>query len=125
MGAVITDGRGRLLLVRRGHAPGAGLWSVPGGRVEPGETDATALEREVLEETGLRVTAGALAGTVERPGPDGVTYVIRDYLASVTGGEMVAGDDAAEVRWCSGQDVAGLALVPGLAEVLAEWGVWP
>lgn len=125
MGAVITDGRGRLLLVRRGHAPGAGLWSVPGGRVEPGETDATALEREVLEETGLRVTAGALAGTVERPGPDGVTYVIRDYLASVTGGEMVAGDDAAEVRWCSGQDAAGLALVPGLAEVLAEWGVWP
>ncbi|MFG3438984.1 NUDIX hydrolase [Nonomuraea sp. NPDC047897] len=125
VGAVITDGAGRLLLVRRGHAPDAGLWSVPGGRVEAGETDAAALEREVLEETGLRVAPGALAGTVERPGPGGVTYVIRDYLASVTGGEMVAGDDAAEVRWCSRHDLAGLRLVAGLAEVLAEWEVWP
>ncbi|MDF2708868.1 MAG: hydrolase [Nonomuraea muscovyensis] len=125
MGAVIIDGAGRILLVRRGHAPGAGLWSVPGGRVEPGETDAAAVEREVLEETGLRVAAGALAGTVERPGPGGVTYVIRDYLASVTGGETVAGDDAAAVRWCSRRDLARLPLVAGLAEVLEEWKVWP
>ncbi|GAA2282913.1 NUDIX domain-containing protein [Nonomuraea roseoviolacea subsp. roseoviolacea] len=125
MGAVITDGQGRLLLVRRGHPPGEGLWSIPGGRVEPGETDVVALEREVLEETGLRVAVGPLAGVVDRPGPGGVTYEIRDYLATVTGGALAAADDAAEARWCSPLDVARLPLTEGLTEALREWGAWP
>ncbi|MBN6051401.1 NUDIX domain-containing protein [Nonomuraea sp. RK-328] len=125
VGAVIMDGQGRLLLVRRGHPPGEGLWSIPGGRVEPGETDTTALEREVLEETGLRVAVGRLAGVVDRPGPGGVTYEIRDYLATVTGGALAAADDAADARWCSPRDVARLPLTEGLAEALREWRVWP
>jgi ADP-ribose pyrophosphatase YjhB (NUDIX family) len=54
VGGIVVDERGRLLLVRRGTEPGRGLWSVPGGRVEPGESDAEATAREVLEETGLR-----------------------------------------------------------------------
>ena len=45
VGAIVTDGRGRLLMIKRGHDPGAGLWSIPGGRIEPGETDAEALVR--------------------------------------------------------------------------------
>src|ERR1700751_2623495 len=69
VGAVVKDGQGRLLLIKRGHAPGAGLWSLPGGRIEPGETDAEALVREVREETGLAVEAGHLLGTVQRPAP--------------------------------------------------------
>src|ERR1700721_828235 len=58
VGAVIKDGQGRLLLIKRGHEPGAGLWSLPGGRIEAGETDAEALVREMLEETGLQVEPG-------------------------------------------------------------------
>ncbi|NUT12490.1 MAG: NUDIX hydrolase [Nonomuraea sp.] len=123
VGAIIFDASDRLLLVQRGHPPGEGLWSVPGGRLEPGETDAAGLRREVLEETGLRVEVGRLAGTVERPGPGGVTYVIRDYLATVTGGVPVAGDDAADVRWCDPGELALLPLTEGLLGCLTAWGV--
>ncbi|MCA2186686.1 NUDIX hydrolase [Nonomuraea cavernae] len=125
VGAIVVDGSSRLLLVRRGRPPGEGLWSVPGGRVEPQETDRAAVEREILEETGLRVAVGSLAGTVERPGPGGVTYEIRDYHATVTGGALTAGDDAADARWCTSDDLARLPLTDGLVGDLTEWGVLP
>ena len=67
VGAVIKDDQGRLLLIKRGHAPGAGLWSLPGGRIEPGETDAEALVREMREETGLVIDPGQLIGAVRGP----------------------------------------------------------
>ena len=84
VGAVIKDARGRLLLIKRGHAPGAGLWSLPGGRIEPGETDAQALVREMREETGLLVEPGALIGTVRRPAGDGDVFDIADYAATAS-----------------------------------------
>ena len=124
VGAVVTDGRGRLLLIRRGHAPGAGLWSLPGGRVEPGESDAAALAREMREETGLDVTVGRLLGPVRLSGGDDV-YDVRDYLVRVTGGALTAGDDAAEARWVSVQDIDALPLTAGLAKTLRTWGVLP
>ncbi|QFG24978.1 NUDIX hydrolase [Actinomadura sp. WMMB 499] len=123
VGAIVHDRGGRLLLVRRGRPPGAGLWSVPGGRVEPGEDDAAAVARELLEETGLRVRAGALVGTVERDGPGGVVYEIHDYAATVLGGTPRAGDDAADVRWVAPAELRDLPLVPGLLDALTEWGV--
>src|SRR6204780_1228528 len=83
VGAVITDETGRLLLIQRGHDPGRGLWSIPGGRVEAGESDAEAVIREVAEETGLTVTCGPLLGAVERPGLAGAIADIRDYLAFI------------------------------------------
>jgi len=66
VGGLAYDDAGRLLLVQRANEPGRGLWSVPGGRVEPGEDDAAALVREMLEETGLQVTPDALVGRVQR-----------------------------------------------------------
>jgi ADP-ribose pyrophosphatase YjhB (NUDIX family) len=123
VGAIVTDGDGRLLLVRRGHEPEAGRWSLPGGRVKPGESDPQAVVREVREETGLRVEPGRLVGEVERPGPGGTVFDIHDYAASVSGGLLAAGDDAADACWIDPGDIGQLPLTSGLAETLAAWGV--
>lgn len=123
VGAIITDAAGRLLLVKRGHEPGKGLWSIPGGRVEPGETDEQAVIREVCEETGLAVRPGRLVGAVRRAAPGGAVLDIRDYAATVTGGTLAAGDDADDIRWAGRDELAGLPLTGGLADALAAWGV--
>ncbi len=123
VGAVIKDGQGRLLLVKRGHEPGAGLWSLPGGRIEAGETDAEALVREMLEETGLQVEPGRLLGSVKRPGRDGDVIDIRDYAATVVSGTLRAGDDAADAMWASVADLGSLAVTEGLIEALTAWRV--
>lgn len=131
MGAVVVHA-GRLLLVRRGQEPGRGLWSVPGGRLEPGETVAQGCAREVLEETGVRVVPGALVGTVERAAPDGSTYVIDDLGCTVADDVetadddlplLRAGDDADDAAWASLDDLDALPLVPLLRETLEGWGV--
>jgi 8-oxo-dGTP diphosphatase len=122
VGAIITDPAGRLLLIKRGHEPEAGRWSLPGGRIEPGESDQQALVREVREETGLTVAPGRLIGTVERPQPGGRVLVIRDYAAEVTGGDLTAGDDAADARWVSLPGFDGLPLTTGLEDALSAWG---
>jgi len=123
VGAVIKDAEGRLLLIKRGHAPGAGLWSLPGGRIEPGETDVEALVREMREETGLLVDVGALIGAVKRSAGDGSVFDIRDYAATVIGGTLQAGDDAAEARWVATAELGALPITDGLLEILAGWGV--
>jgi ADP-ribose pyrophosphatase YjhB (NUDIX family) len=123
VGAVVTDGQGRLLMIRRGHEPGAGLWSIPGGRIEPDETDAEALVREMLEETGLAVEVGPLLGSVQRPGLNGDVIDIRDYAASVIGGRLRPGDDAADARWVAAGDLDSLEITEGLIEALSSWGV--
>lgn len=125
-GAVIKDDAGLMLLILRGHEPGKGLWSIPGGRVEPGETGEEAVVREVREETGLEVTCGQLLGCVERPGHGGDVIVITDYLAVVVSGELAAGDDAAEARWVTPDELVALdvggELTPGLLTALRYWG---
>ncbi len=83
------------------------------------------MAREILEETGLRVACGRLVGTAELPGLDGAVADVRDYLATVTGGELAAGDDAADVRWATAADLTRLPLTSGLAEFLAARGVYP
>ena len=84
---------------------GRGLWSIPGGRIEPGETDAEALAREMLEETNLTVEVGPLLGRVQRPFLDGAVIDIRDYAVTVTGGTLRPGDDAADARWVAAADL--------------------
>jgi mutator protein MutT len=122
VGAILTDGE-LILLIRRGHEPEAGRWSVPGGKVEAGETDQQALVREVREETGLEVTAGPLVGAVDRASPGGRVLAIRDYAASITGGTLAAGDDADDARWFSMRELHSLPLSTGLREALNDWGV--
>ncbi|MGY1857915.1 NUDIX domain-containing protein [Modestobacter sp. SYSU DS0290] len=130
VGAVVHDARGRLLLIRRGHAPSAGLWSVPGGRVEPGETERDAVVRETHEETGLRVRPVAVAGRVRVAG-DGVLFTVTDWTCELTGGDPlpVAGDDATEVAFVDAAGLAGLAdagrVAPGVVAALAGWGLLP
>jgi ADP-ribose pyrophosphatase YjhB (NUDIX family) len=123
VGAVVFDGQDRLLMIQRGHDPGAGLWSIPGGRVEPGETDEQALVREILEETNLQVSVGKIIGRGHRPGPGGTVFDIRDYAATVTGGTLRPGDDAADARWVAASELARLEVTEGLIEALTEWGV--
>jgi 8-oxo-dGTP diphosphatase len=128
VGAVVVDAGGRMLFVRRGHEPAAGTWSIPGGRVEVGESDEEAIRREMLEETALPVDVGPLVGTVERHAPFGDVYVIRDYLCEVTPGADLhavrAGDDAADVGWFSPEESRTVETAPGLLETLESWGLW-
>lgn len=125
VGAIVHDGRGRLLLVQRGHEPGLGLWSVPGGRVEAGETEVEAIVREVAEETGLRVRPDRLLGRVLRDGPPGTVLDIADFACAMAGGSIRAGDDAADVIWADADTYARLDVVPGLTAALAEWNALP
>lgn len=125
VGAIVLDPDGRLLLIQRGTPPHAGTWSLPGGRVETGETGPVATAREVSEETGLRVSVGLLVGTVRRPGLGGAVYVIEDRMCAVLGGNLRAGDDAADARFVDSVELAELVLSPGLAEALTNWGILP
>ena len=122
VGAVAVD-NDALLLIRRARPPGTGLWSLPGGRVEPGETLAEAVVRELAEETGIEGVCDRFVGWVERIGTD-YHYVILDFRVTVLdAGEPKAGDDADEAAWVPLHEVAELDLVDGLAEFLHDHDV--
>lgn len=119
VGAVVVDDE-RLLLVRRGHGPGDGLWAVPGGRLEADELLQEAVVRELAEETGIEGVCGELIGWVELVDDD-FHYVILDFRVDLFEfAEPVAGSDATEAAWVPLNEVGGLALVDGLAEFLHD-----
>ena len=127
VGVVVLDGRGRLLVIRRGHAPSAGRWSIPGGRVESGESLEVAAVREAREETGLDVVVGEVAGQIELPGIDDQVYDVTDFTATTADETAVPtpGDDATEVQWVTRDELAALDTSPGLVDTLDSWRVWP
>jgi len=129
VGAVISDDSGRIVVIQRGRPPSRWLWSLPGGRVETGETPDEAVVREVLEETGLDVTLTGVLGMVALPGSGDIVYAVTDYSARVraTVGDvhaLIAGDDAADACWVSHDEFDALETSPGLAEALDSWDIW-
>ncbi len=103
VGAVVVDGT-RVLLVKRGHEPLKGEWSLPGGAVELGETLEVAIAREVREETGLEIQVGPIIDVLDRLryDPDGRVkyhFVLVDFLCRATGGELCCSSDADAAEW--------------------------
>ena len=119
VGAIVVRD-GSVLLVRRARGAGVGLWSIPGGRVDLGETMEAAVRRELAEETGLVAGDVRHVGHVERIGA-GWHFVIHDFLVDAPAGDACPGDDASEVRWVP---LGGLGavdgLVPGLLDFLRD-----
>ena len=112
-----------LLLVRRGHGPAGGSWSLPGGRIEWGETAAEAVLRELAEETGLEAVCGRLVGWFELIEAEHHVVVL-DFEVTVIGDDRpAASDDAAEAEWVPLHEVTERRLSDGLAEFLADHGV--
>lgn len=114
---------GSILLIRRGQPPSEGRWSLPGGRVEWGESLAEAVAREVLEETGVEVAVEGLAGVVERRYLPDFHYVILDYHVTAGGGRPRPGGDVTDARWVPLAELAALPLADRLLEALGGFGV--
>jgi len=118
---------GRVLLVRRGREPFAGLWSLPGGRVEPGEALAEAAAREVREETGIAVDRLKRIDVVEIIGNGADRGVEGHFVLVVFSGEFrsgmpAAGDDAAEARWVSPSELGALELTDQSRMIIERHG---
>jgi 8-oxo-dGTP diphosphatase len=107
--AFVRDRRGRLLLVRRGRPPFIGMWALPGGFCEYGETTETCCARETLEETGVAVRVEKLLGVYSDPkrDPRGHTVTVL-YAARPVRGEAKGSDDAAEARWFTRKEIREL-----------------
>lgn len=124
VGAIVVRDN-KVLLVKRSQSPGQGLWAIPGGRVELGETLQQAAEREILEETGLKIRAGDPLYTFEVIEPDDVGriqfhYVIVDLMADYLGGEINPNDDVSEARWVTPEELKDLPVSETTREVLTN-----
>ena len=123
-GAAVVIHDGRVVLIRRGKAPSAGEWSIPGGAVELGESVEAALRREVREETGLDIAVGRFLEVFERVEHDDdravrFHFVVLDYAATVISGTLCAGDDAADVALVDPADLDRYALADTVRRVIS------
>jgi len=122
IGAIILDGD-RILMAQRGKEPLMGWWSLPGGALELGELLEDGVRREVREETGLDVVPLGVFEIFQRimrdaDGTPEYHYVLVDYICSITGGTLCAGDDVAHVEWVRRQDLSGLQITEGTLGVI-------
>jgi 8-oxo-dGTP diphosphatase len=121
--AIVRDGR--ILVVRRARPPAHGLFSLPGGLVETGETLTEAVRREVAEETGLAIEPIALAGfreAIMRDSEERVErhFVILAFAARWQGGEPMLNEELNEARWVTREELADLPTTAGLAGIVAS-----
>jgi 8-oxo-dGTP diphosphatase len=125
VGAVVWNDDGEVLLIRRGNPPRQGAWSIPGGKVEWGESLTDALVREVREETGIAVEVLGLIEVLDSrvPGNDGVIahhHILIDYSAKSVGGSLAAGDDASDARFVHPADLGQYALWAETKRIIAK-----
>jgi len=126
VGAIVIR-EGRVLLVKRGIEPSFGLWAIPGGCLDLGETIQEGAEREILEETGVVIRAGDPVHTFDfferdREGRCRFHYVIVDVLADYVSGDVQASDDAADARWLSPDELDALPVAQNTLKVLRKVG---
>lgn len=126
VGAIVVK-EGKVLLVKRAAAPSRGLWAIPGGSLELGETIQSGAEREILEETGIRIRAGVPVYTfdfLEYDANNRLQYhfVIVDVEAEYVSGEIQAADDALDARWVSPEDLEGMPVSANTMKILKARG---
>jgi ADP-ribose pyrophosphatase YjhB (NUDIX family) len=122
VGAVVVDPAGKVLLIRRGRPPSAGSWTLPGGRVEPGESLDDAVRREVLEETSLpvEVVCELCCVTLRR---EGYVFLVHEFLVVPMPGDAApprAGGDADDVRWTLPGQWPAMGVLEDAAAVLSQ-----
>jgi 8-oxo-dGTP diphosphatase len=115
----------RALLIRRASAPLKGQWSIPGGKLEIGETLVEAVRRELLEETGMEVRVLEFIEVFERINVDSTHrvqyhFVVLDYLCEATGGLARAGSDVTDVVWAAPADLAKYSLTETAVRVIRK-----
>jgi 8-oxo-dGTP diphosphatase len=128
LGAVVWKD-GRVLMVQRGNPPRAGIWSLPGGAQQLGETVPAGIRREIAEETGVEIELLGLLEVIDSVQRDSdgrilYHYTIIDYVARWTGGEAVAGDDAAAVAWVDPADLHRMDLWDETVRVIEKSRAW-
>ncbi len=124
VGAIVIKNN-KILLVKRKNPPAKGLWAIPGGRLEFGESLKEACRREVLEETGIQIKVGELFYSfevIERNSNNEIVfhYVILDFSAEYISGNAMAGDDALDVGWFSPVQLNKIKINPYTKRLLKE-----
>src|SRR5664279_6522597 len=120
VGGIVFNNQKQILLIQRNQPPAMGFWSIPGGKLEAGESLAEACQREIKEETGLDTGIKNIVAVVERR-IEGFHYVIIDYLALLVDEENsqpIAHSDVSEARWVNLEHLVDYDLVAGLAEII-------
>lgn len=120
VGGIVFNRQNQVLLIKRNQPPAMGLWSIPGGKLEAGETLTAACKREIKEETGLETEIKNIVAVVERR-IENFHYVIIDYLVSLTDEDYavpIAQSDIADAKWVDLESIADYELVDGLAEII-------
>jgi 8-oxo-dGTP diphosphatase len=120
VGGIVFTHQKKVLMIQRNQPPAKGFWSIPGGKLEPGESLAEACQREIKEETGLETEVKNIVAVAERR-IEGFHYVIIDFLAILKAEANIfpiAQSDVAKARWISLEHLTDYNLVPGLAEII-------